>query len=231
MDSKKLEILQQNNAESKSLVKKCLQDSLLELMQTKKFESISITDIARRAGVSRNAYYRNYDSKEAILKELLQKIVIESSSEMAKFDPILETKQTWIALLNITKKYYKEYKMLINAGLSQAIQDTFVKNLNAHTLESKQDFREKNDNKITDVTNVTSKNYALFYSNYYYIGAICAILFEWIKNEMDISIENLANIGTTIMHDGIKSIITHGHNHGTFDVMKEKISQLFKQIF
>ncbi|MWV61603.1 TetR family transcriptional regulator [Helicobacter saguini] len=213
MDSKKLEILQQNNAESKSLVKKCLQDSLLELMQTKKFESISITDIARRAGVSRNAYYRNYDSKEAILEELLQKIVIESSSEMAKFDPILETKQTWIALLNITKKYYKEYKMLINAGLSQAIQDTFVKNLHKNTMRDfSQSLHNLDSKKLGNMeffNNKSSNKSAIFYSNHYYIGGICSTLFAWIQNDMNENVETIANIGTTIMQQGIKSLLLY----------------------
>ena len=55
------------------LVKECLYTSLMLLMEQKEFQNITITDIAKKAGVSRMAYYRNYETKEAILEERAEK--------------------------------------------------------------------------------------------------------------------------------------------------------------
>lgn len=57
--------------ESNLLTKECIVTALLRLMQEKKYESISITDITNLAGVSRMAYYRNYKSKDEILIKYL----------------------------------------------------------------------------------------------------------------------------------------------------------------
>ncbi|WP_225418555.1 TetR/AcrR family transcriptional regulator [Loigolactobacillus iwatensis] len=36
-------------------------------MKTQQFQEISISTLCKRAGISRMAFYRNYDSKEAVL--------------------------------------------------------------------------------------------------------------------------------------------------------------------
>jgi len=54
--------------ESNRLAKECIVTALIELMKVRDYNAISITDITKKAGVSRMAYYRNYTSKEDILK-------------------------------------------------------------------------------------------------------------------------------------------------------------------
>lgn len=60
-----------------SFIKECILQALLQLMDEKDFKDISITEITKKAGVSRMAYYRNYYYKEDIfnnyMTELLKK--------------------------------------------------------------------------------------------------------------------------------------------------------------
>lgn len=49
----------------------CLYKALMELIQEKKFEKISIGELCERAGVSRMTYYRSYNYKEDILLQHL----------------------------------------------------------------------------------------------------------------------------------------------------------------
>lgn len=60
-----------------SFIKECILQALLQLMDEKDFKDISITEITKKAGVSRMAYYRNYYYKEDIfnnyMTELLEK--------------------------------------------------------------------------------------------------------------------------------------------------------------
>ena len=57
----------QKKNEVNTLTKECIVTALLRLMETQNYDSISITDITNLAGVSRMAYYRNYNSKDEIL--------------------------------------------------------------------------------------------------------------------------------------------------------------------
>lgn len=45
-----------------------LVEALLQLMETTPFRKISITDLTRKAGVSRLTFYRNFESKEDVLR-------------------------------------------------------------------------------------------------------------------------------------------------------------------
>lgn len=49
------------------MMKSYLTESLLILLKSKPYSEISIKEIAGKAGVNRSSYYRNFDSKEAIV--------------------------------------------------------------------------------------------------------------------------------------------------------------------
>ncbi|QIK70466.1 TetR/AcrR family transcriptional regulator [Erysipelothrix sp. HDW6C] len=57
-----------------TFAKQCITDALLILVETKPFNSISITELCDRAGVSRMTYYRHYETKEDILVTRLNHI-------------------------------------------------------------------------------------------------------------------------------------------------------------
>lgn len=67
---KKREILRLSNQESNRITRECLQTALVLLMSEKPFEKITVTELVKRSGVSRTAFYRNYTSKEDILEEI-----------------------------------------------------------------------------------------------------------------------------------------------------------------
>ena len=52
-------------------------ESLLFLMRKKGFADISIGEITDKAGVNRSSYYRNFDSKDDIIKYFFNRIVFE----------------------------------------------------------------------------------------------------------------------------------------------------------
>ena len=65
-----------SNRESKQLTQDALQTALFRLMGEKPFEDITITELAAVAGTSRNAFYRNYGTKEALLDALGCRILL-----------------------------------------------------------------------------------------------------------------------------------------------------------
>ncbi len=62
-----------NSARSRRLI--C--DALLELMDEKPLEKITVTDIARRADVNRGTFYLHYDSVSDVINELQETLIAQ----------------------------------------------------------------------------------------------------------------------------------------------------------
>ncbi len=52
-------------------------DALFMLMKKKKYDTITVTDIAKKAGVTRITFYRNFINKDDIIKQHLKKMFSE----------------------------------------------------------------------------------------------------------------------------------------------------------
>ena len=68
----KMDILRLSNEESNKVTRECLRIAMFKLMGKEEFDKISITELTKYAGVSRVAFYRNYESKEALVEDLCQ---------------------------------------------------------------------------------------------------------------------------------------------------------------
>ena len=59
------------NEIANNIVRESLTDALFSLMSKKEFNDITITELSKKAGVSRLSFYRNYNSKEEIIVKYL----------------------------------------------------------------------------------------------------------------------------------------------------------------
>ena len=78
MGEKNHSALHKTNEESNRLTKQCIETAMLKLLKKKSINDITITELVKVAGVSRNAYYRNYDSKDEIVSEICRGITQNS---------------------------------------------------------------------------------------------------------------------------------------------------------
>ena len=61
---------------SNLLARKCIAAALSQLLKEKSFSSITVSELTKKAGVSRMTYYRNYSSKEDIFEAYLEDALI-----------------------------------------------------------------------------------------------------------------------------------------------------------
>ena len=66
--------------------RKAFQRAFKELLQETPFESISVTDIAQRAGYARHTFYNHYGAKIDILNHLIDTVLEEFFSGLGKWD-------------------------------------------------------------------------------------------------------------------------------------------------
>lgn len=80
-----------SNEQSKQFTRECLRRTAFQLMKDRPLEEVPITEICREAGVSRMAFYRNYETKSDFEQDLAEshyELVFQVfSSPLRKKDP------------------------------------------------------------------------------------------------------------------------------------------------
>ncbi|MBT1174686.1 TetR/AcrR family transcriptional regulator [Bifidobacterium sp. LC6] len=180
--ARRLATLHRNNEESNAFVRACIEGALIQLMEMKPFESITVTDIAKRAGVSRNAYYRNYASKEAILDGFLAAIFERINHSLMQYDPMTQTREACLAMLTGVRSIAPQYRLILGAGQGNRIRERMRASMNRSAARRQIGPR---------------------YAACYWAGALCEVIDQWVLNDMDAPDEVLADIMTDLMLHGV----------------------------
>ena len=107
--------------ETNAFVKECITTALLQMMETQSIEDIAIVDLIRKAGVSRNSFYRNFASRRDVIAKHLVLLIREWGEEYEEYkDP----KRFSESLLRHYYKYKDFYLLLYRQGMSDMIYET-----------------------------------------------------------------------------------------------------------
>ena len=103
--------------------------SLIELMKTHEFEEITVKNISELAEVNRSTYYRNFKSKEDIIKYKLESMMDEYLEEFeSKHD---RTKEAYIRTILETFLKHEEFlKIIHKQNQSYILQKVLVNYFN-----------------------------------------------------------------------------------------------------
>ena len=156
--------------------------ALIELMEKKPLEEISITELTKKAGVSRMSNYRSFNSKQHIVEEYLQTIVRRFRIEGEKRG-YLGKEHGYEQLLYAFRffHHHSRYALCLhNANLSSILLDGLNKYMDLYMLPPNADFAKR------------CKTYA-------YAGALYNLYIQWLKDGMQESEEKMAEITFSIM--------------------------------
>ena len=160
-----------SNREAKSFTKECVVQAFLQLLKEKEYQKITVSEIAKKSGVSRNAIYRNFKSKEMILKIYLTDLTVEymenhSSSEIGSYEAHIEH------LFGYLCDNADLSEIIIKAGMGSVILDTFSL-VRGYTSSS---FTQKH------------------YYESYRMGGVFAVYLTWLSNGRKETKKELAEI-------------------------------------
>ena len=109
-----------------TVVRRSLAIALLKFMESIPFADISVTELTQKAGVSRMGYYRNYDSKLALLKDYLAQI----EDDFPFIDLTAASEGEFYAFLRQVFDYLSKFelstKILLNQGFEGLILETLL---------------------------------------------------------------------------------------------------------
>lgn len=109
----------------KALVSEYITDTLLMLMRKEDYKEISITEICEKAGVTRMSFYRNFESKEDILKRWIESVTdtfLTVSEISFKND---SSKDYFVKLFTHMKQHQEICEALYKADLIYLVKEQF----------------------------------------------------------------------------------------------------------
>lgn len=113
--------------------------SALDLMKHKCLDDISVTDIVRHAGVSRNSFYRNFNDKEDILRRYILKETECWQEEVhKKYESMFDSGQFILLLLEHLYNYRDLIAFLMRDKKMYLLEEEFDYRLKIR-LESEND--------------------------------------------------------------------------------------------
>ncbi|MCD7955225.1 MAG: TetR/AcrR family transcriptional regulator [Lachnospiraceae bacterium] len=166
-------------AQNKEATKDCVFTALAGLMEQKEYKYISVTDIARKAGVSRMTYYRNYSSKDDILIQHFRKI-----SQQLLMEAKEDIEQSLVSFFTYFQKYEKLARVLTQVDLMTLV----VKCFSGFT-----DYLYKSLH--PDLMNTTRARYAECYE----AGGLFSILIGWLSEGVVESPKEMSEIALSIL--------------------------------
>ena len=114
-----------NNEQKNTYVKRQITAALLALLKEKPLSDISISELTSRAEIGRVSFYRNYRSKEDILKEESDRLIKEWG-KMYESNPESAPETLFPSLFDFYRNHRDFYTTLYNAGMSSIMMETII---------------------------------------------------------------------------------------------------------
>lgn len=175
--------------------KKAIYEALVELMQKKKLNSITVTELAAQADINRKTFYTYYSTVNDVLDEGINELITSLKDLLCAMseDYNMFSPQTLFAFLNTIMSdadiardlFASDNASLLFNRLQKALQETLLKELVDNGIKM----------------NVPSEQYPLI-SNFV-AGGMISVYYEWITNPDGITLDEMARTLTTLIISGV----------------------------
>lgn len=154
--------------------KKALFNALLELMKTKAFEEIKISDICQNALINRSTFYAHFEDKYELLVALLDNQKQILLSNLSRNEQDVNTKKYFMEMLKIIIEHVDENRNVYSSIL--------LKNRNGILIDILIDVSQKDiSNRIDKIPKSAGTIPSRFISKFY-LGAILSIGLDWLSD-------------------------------------------------
>ena len=159
--------------EQSEFSKQCLTDALFLLLEHKSFQKITIKELTEKAGVSRLTFYRNFDTKEDILKRYYR---IHFSQYMEELDEkgISSIKGALAVCFDYWKNAENHIQLILNNHLEYFLYEPFESFLSV-LLQKYHIGAHLKENQI-----------------HFLIGGLYFSMIHWVSDDSNLSSEDMA---------------------------------------
>ena len=164
-----------------NLTRKYIFESFYSILKKKHYDSITVSDICARAGISRMSFYRNFESKENLLFRAIEEI---AKIIRANINNLNEINQYF--LIKSFFEAFQKYTSVISSFENSPVYNSLLSIANEQIkIKFEGDFINK-----------TSKYIPIFY-----LSAIGATVLEWLKSGANETPDEMARLLCTLIND------------------------------
>lgn len=165
---------QTSKTERNRFTRMCIGEAIISLMQSEDFDSLKISDICKKAGVSRMTFYHYYDSKTAVLMDYMDTMIeaYQKENKAGKYGSFHEYHHILHALTFFDQ--YADFFLTLERA-----------NLHSLILEAVNRFMEEH---------IQPSYSGSVYKLYYYAGALTNLFLKWEEKGKVDSAEEIALI-------------------------------------
>lgn len=178
-----MNITRLSNKQAKLVTKSCLQTALIQLLDKKDLNEISISELTRKAGVSRTAFYSNYQNIDDVLLEIIDQELTELNTVI--WDAINRKENFFPPIIQKMKDNYDLYSLTLKSN----IEKTALFQMREYIKAAH--------------PSIDKESYYLMTAA---VGALRGIIIEWFMNCCDESVEvisDLCNQSTEAIRDKV----------------------------
>lgn len=153
--------------------KKLLYNTLLELMKTKSFEEIKVSDICSKALINRSTFYSHYEDKYELLVDLINNLKEEFSQQLNKNNNNLNTREYYLKMISLFLDHIEDKKDIYNSIMinnrNSIMMDILLSVVNKDILSK----IKSDDIGLKVPSDIIAK---------FYLGGVLNIGIEWLQN-------------------------------------------------
>ncbi len=153
--------------------KKILYETLIELMKTKTFEEIKVSDICTKALINRSTFYTHYDDKYELLLEFINSLKEEFINELSKNKNILNTREYYLEMIRLFLDHIENKKDIYNAIM--------INNRNSIMMDILSSVANNEVIKKMESSNISTKVPANIIAKFY-LGGVLNLGIEWLRD-------------------------------------------------
>lgn len=176
--------------------KKMITDALVELLDEKPLDKITVTDIVKKADINRGTFYAHYDNVSDVVTSIFEnayeiiKGSIKDLHDNADLDMGIMLKELQSVMESDFEFYKKIFSSDINMKVYEQISDVLISYIYDHEEE------------ISTISHADFVFYTSFYS-----GGIIKLYRDWFIGELPITFDELTARATVIIGDLKKQVM------------------------
>jgi AcrR family transcriptional regulator len=161
-----------------------LQASFKDLLQTKPYQKITISELAERAGIARHTFYNHYETKDDLLHYMVDSVLDEFFSNLGNWDFFLADPQQELKMHTAFFQAWKDNAEVVDLLRSVNIDIVIIERLKIFFTQFYYD-RVIKDMPAIDLT---FANYVISFNAYSLLG----LLIPWFESGLKQKPEDLA---------------------------------------
>ncbi|MGN0713234.1 MAG: TetR/AcrR family transcriptional regulator [Anaerovoracaceae bacterium] len=131
--------------EGRNLMTEYLAEALVLLLEEKPISSITVSELTRKAGVSRMTYYRNFSSMEEIFERYIAWIIQQYEREVVQNEGFASyiRESNLLLMFHYFSKYQKLIRCLLKNHLGDYLREAVIRSVVGLSLKSEFDQKER----------------------------------------------------------------------------------------